>query len=135
MDIRKIPLTTLAPYYTTRRRGEEACKSLLSVMHESPVVLDLDDVDAVSLSFLDGLILHLMNSGHLDAVMFTTANSATEMKLGRLAGTRGANIRLINADGVVEDAKKVSFSVVDPKFGASKASLAGDDLIDLRTSC
>ena len=129
MDIRKIPLTTLAPYYTTRRRGEEACKSLLSVMHESPVVLDLDDVDAVSLSFLDGLILHLMRSGHLESVMFTTANLNTSMKLNRLAGTRGANIRLISSDGSVEEAKKIFYDPINPTYCSSKESLINDHKI------
>ena len=130
MDIRKISLTTLVPYCTTRRRGEEACESLLSVMQEGPVVLDLDDADALSLSFLDGLILHLMHSGHLDNVMFATTNSFTETKLERLAGTRGAKIRLINSDGAVEDAKKIFYDAVNPKFCRSKSSFGCDNSPD-----
>ena len=128
MDIRKISLTALVPYCTTRRRGVEAGESLASMLREDPVLLNLDDADTLSLSFLDGLILRLIDRACLDRVTFSTKDSRTKAKLKRLAGTREANIRLINSDGAITVAKKTYFVAPKPKFSSSKPALISNEL-------
>lgn len=70
----------------TRPRGREAYHRLRERWTEGSVVLVLDGVSMLSLSFLDGIVLELLAAGELDRVTFVTDDVRTEEKIGRVAG-------------------------------------------------
>ena len=79
----------------------------MPLLEEGPVVLDLDGTGVMPASFLDALILRLMDSGHTGDVSFKTTNTRAKEKLRRLSGLRGVDIFLQRQSGAIEK--------VDPK--------------------
>ena len=99
---RIISLSDLSPSLSTRRRGAEAYDRLLPLLKDGPVVLDLDGTGIMPASFLDALILRLMDSGHTGDVSFKATNVRAKEKLRRLSGLRGVDIFLHRQSGAVE---------------------------------
>lgn len=99
---RIIALSDLSASFSTRRRGAEAYDRLLPLLEDGPVVLDLDGTDVMPASFLDALILRLMDSGHTENVFFKTTNTRSKEKLRRLSGLRGVDIFLHRKSGEPE---------------------------------
>ena len=91
---RMISLLDLSPAFSTRKRGAETYFKLLPLLQDGPVVLDLDGIDLMPVSFLDGLMLRLMESGHAEDVSFKATNSLAIDKLRRLSGLRDVDIFL-----------------------------------------
>ena len=121
MDVsEKVELTELSSGFTTRRRGEEAYQRLLPKLRHGAVVLRLDGTDVLSASFLDGLLLKLVNDGHHGNVVFVTSNPLTKTKLERLSGTRSVDIRLMNSRGIPRTVRKRASYAVRPRFSAMK---------------
>ena len=60
IEPRMVCLLDLSPAFSTRRRGAETFLKLLPLLQDGPVVLDLDGIDLMPVSFLDGLMLRLM---------------------------------------------------------------------------
>ena len=100
--VRIISLSDLSPSPSTRRRGAEAYDRLLPLLKEGPVVLDLDGTGIMPASFLDALILRLMDSGHTGDVSFKATNARAKEKLRRLSGLRGVDIFLHRQSGAIE---------------------------------
>ena len=97
--IRTVALSELSSSFSTRRRGAEAYDRLLPLLQDGPVVLDLDGIEIMPASFLDALILRLIDSGHVDDVAFKTTNPRAEDKLRRLSGLRGVDIFVYRQSG------------------------------------
>ena len=96
---RMVSLLELSPAFSTRKRGAETYAKLLPFLQDGPVVLDLDGIDLMPVSFLDGLMLRLMESGHADNVSFKASDSIAVDKLRRLSGLRGVDIFLHQPSG------------------------------------
>ena len=104
-SIRVIHLSYLAASFSTRSRGAEAYEQLLHLLEDGPVVLDLDDVGVMPVSFLDAIILRLMDSGHTEDVAFKATNARARDKLRRLSGLRGVDLFLHGHAGTPEKLK------------------------------
>ena len=96
---RMISLLDLSPAFSTRKRGAETYFKLLPLLQDGPVVLDLDGIELMPVSFLDGLMLRLMESGHAEDVTFKATNSLAIDKLRRLSGLRDVDIFLHRPSG------------------------------------
>ncbi len=96
-----IDVGTISPRFSTRERGEEAYKKLAPVLVKGhQVVLDLDSIDSVSPSFLDGLLLRLNEHGQ--SVSFRTKRPRVKGRLRRIAFLRHVPIKLCDHQGRVE---------------------------------
>lgn len=102
IEHRMVSLLDLSPAFSTRKRGTETYFKLLPLLQDGPIVLDLDGIDLMPVSFLDGLMLRLMESGHSEDVSFKATNSLAIDKLRRLSGLRGVNIFLHCPSGRLE---------------------------------
>ena len=102
IEPRMVSLLDLSPAFSTRKRGAETYFRLLPMLKEGPVVLDIDGIDLMPVSFLDGLMLRLMKSGHDQHVSFKATNSLAVEKLRRLSGLRGVDIFLHCPSGRLE---------------------------------
>ena len=121
MDTRlKVSLTELSTGFSTRKRGEEAYEKLLPKLLDRTLVLDLDGTNVLSTSFLDGLLLQLINNDYLSNVVFATSDPLTKIRLERLSGARAADIRLVNSRGIARRVKKRAPYVVRPIFRETK---------------
>src|SRR5262245_6069493 len=85
-------ITQLAPTMVTRPRGEEAYRKLREYLSAGAVEVDLNNATLLSFSFLDGLILQLMEAGQLDKVTFVASEPGLQRKLAQVAGVRKAVI-------------------------------------------
>ena len=99
IEDRMISLLDLSPAFSTRERGAETYFKLLPLLQDGPVVLDLDGIELMPVSFLDGLMLRLMESGHAEDVTFKATNSLAIDKLRRLSGLRDVDIFLHRPSG------------------------------------
>ena len=102
IEDRMVSLLDLSPAFSTRKRGAETYIKLLPLLQDGPVVLDLDGIDLMPVSFLDGLMLRLMESGYAEDVSFKATNSLAIDKLRRLSGLRGVDIFLHCPSGGLE---------------------------------
>ena len=102
IEDRMVSLIDLSPAFSTRKRGAETYVKLLPLLQDGPVVLDLDGIDLMPVSFLDGLMLRLMESGHAEDVSFKATNPLAIDKLRRLSGLRGVDIFLHRPSGRLE---------------------------------
>ena len=101
-SIRVIHLSYLSASFSTRSRGAEAYKRLLHLLEDGPLVLDLDDAGVMPASFLDAIILRLMDSGHTEDVAFKATSARARDKLRRLSGLRGVDLFLHGHAGTPE---------------------------------
>ena len=101
-----VDLVKLCHSFTTRRRGEEAYDALLPELHGGTVELNLDGVDVLSASFLDGLLLSLIGGGHLESVLFRSTDPRTTTRLERLSGVRDVDIYSVDLQGRIQKVKR-----------------------------
>ena len=96
-----IDIGSISPRFSTRERGEEAYSKLAPALLDGrKVVLDLDNTDSVSPSFLDGLLLSLIEHGQ--SVSFRTNRPRTRGRLRRIASLRKVPLNLYDNQGHVE---------------------------------
>ena len=76
----------------TRARGHEAYRELRKQLANGPVEVDLRGEELLSISFLDEIVLRLLESSQLDRVTFLTADPTMLRRLGRVASIRKAPI-------------------------------------------
>lgn len=76
----------------TRARGKEAALKLLNNVKNSPTILDLNDAEFLSFSFLDELVFWLAASANIHNVVFSFDDQKIKEKLERVAAIRGAEI-------------------------------------------
>lgn len=94
-------VSELSRVLTTRGRGTEAYHEFASHFKEGPVALDLDDAEVISASFLDGLLLRLIEDKLLNSVSFKTSNPRFYTRLQRISADRQVDIHRYR-DGCVE---------------------------------
>ena len=90
--MKSIRISELSKICATRRRGQEASSRLEPYLKSGMVDIDLDDVEVVSTSFLDELILHLVKIDSIEKVVFKCSTSILEDKLARISGIRNTKI-------------------------------------------
>lgn len=87
-----IHMHELARPCLTRRRGEEVYSRLQSGSYADPIEVDLNGVDLLSMSFLDGLIAKLLSANEASRITFVTDDEAVLHKLARIAEIRDAKL-------------------------------------------
>lgn len=87
-----VSITQLVPATVTRPRGEEAYRKLQASLSAEVVEVDLNGAKLLSFSFLDGLILQLLEANELGKVTFVAADPETQRKLAQVAGIRKVEI-------------------------------------------
>ena len=75
-----------------RRRGEQAYQKMRHHFNTSGVEINLDGLNSMSMSFIDGIISKLILNEQLDRVTFVTDNDRTLEKLGTISGFRNTPI-------------------------------------------
>lgn len=85
-------ITQLVPKTVTRPRGEEAYKKLRKHLLAGTVEVDLTSATLLSFSFLDGLILQLLEHHQLEKTTFVASDPELQRKLAQVAGIRKAEI-------------------------------------------
>jgi hypothetical protein len=87
-----VSITQLAPKTVTRPRGEEAYLKLREHLFGGTVEVDLNSAKLLSFSFLDGLILQLLENNQLEMITFVAPDPELQRKLAQVAGVRNAVI-------------------------------------------
>lgn len=120
-EFRSVSLVELSPSFSTRGRGAEAYESLLPLLNDGPVVLDLNGIEIMPASFLDGLLLRLVEGGYANDVCFMTEDARAKERLQRVSGLRGIEVFVCGPEGVLErleptlpQAPQVQFSSEKP---------------------
>jgi len=98
----------------TRPRGREAYHLLRERWRDGSLALLLDDVNMLSLSFLDGLVLELLAAGRIECVTFVTREPRTQEKLARVAGLH-PEAALYFRPASSEERRRVTPAVVEPE--------------------
>ena len=75
-----------------RRRGEQAHQKMSHHFDAGDVEINLDGLNSMSMSFIDGIISKLVINKQLDRVTFVTDNDRTLEKLGTISGFRNTPI-------------------------------------------
>ncbi len=75
-----------------RRRGEQAHQRMNHHFDSADVEINLDGLNSMSMSFIDGIISKLVLNDQLDRVTFVTDNERTLEKLGTISGFRNTPI-------------------------------------------
>ncbi len=89
---RQIHITEIVAHCVTRARGEEAARKLLGYLEVSPVEIDLNGVEMVSLSFLDGLLSFIASYYKKPNIIFQIDRPDIEKKLAHIASIRHTDI-------------------------------------------
>ena len=76
----------------TRRRGEETYEKIRPLLDSGQVEIILPSDVPLSLSYLDGIIVKLLGTKHLQDVTFVTGDSRVYDKLARIADIRSIEI-------------------------------------------
>jgi len=84
----KIHITELANPCITRERGKEAVNNLRKYMKDNSVLIDLNNVEILSMSFLDEFIFWLAGSAVMRKVVFLVNEPTVYDKLARIAAIR-----------------------------------------------
>ncbi len=121
--LKSVDLASLAPRFTTRGRSEEAYSRLKPLLGDWSTAINLDGIESLSASFLDGLLLRLIEGRHLPNVLFVTREARTLEVLARLSSVRSADIRLLNEQGLVESVTPRPYRALRPRFSQSKQQL------------
>ena len=115
-----VDISTISHFLTTRERGIEAYKKFRPAIDSGSVVFDLDAAQAVSASFLDGLLLRLDEYQQLDRVSFRTSSERLRNKLRRLSADRSFEIYIEDDSGRRLLAPRQAPQKMIAKFSPSK---------------
>lgn len=75
-----------------RRRGEQAYQRMSLNFNAGDVEINLDGLNSMSMSFIDGIVSKLVLNEQLDRVTFVTDSDRTLEKLGTISGFRDTPI-------------------------------------------
>ena len=104
-----------------RKRGFEASKKLvkhMSATHDTEV--DLNNVEIISLSFLDELIFRTHLAGKLNSVVFRIHSKDIEEKLERISAIRSIDIKYRFDNSEIHKAVPRAITRHVPSFAESK---------------
>ena len=108
----------------TRTRARDAASKLLSQIDNAPIVVYLDNVEILSLSFLDEFIFYLAASANMKNVVFQTVDPLLLDKLARVAAIRHVKIRYETDDNNVNILKPKPSPLQETRFVPSKTLLS-----------
>lgn len=99
----RVSITELASATVTRGRGKEAFANLARCLKGAirsqgaeRVEIEIPSGAPVSLSFLDELVLQLMEKHQLNRVAFSSGDNDTRLKLSRIAAIRGVDLTTVD---------------------------------------
>ena len=94
-----VDIRELAPSFSTRRRGDEAFCVLEPKLRAGRVIIDLDTVELVSPSFIDGLLFRVQGQGYKSTdVVFRTKRARIRKRLDRIRNLRGIELCVHEVD-------------------------------------
>lgn len=96
MDTYVVDITNLTNPCITRSRGKEAALKLSSYIDKYHVAIDLRNAELVSLSYLDELICHYLDSVNKGNIIFIS-NKNIDSKLSKIAAVRSVTIHCRNS--------------------------------------
>ena len=120
--LKSVDLASLAARFTTRGRSDEAYAELRPLLGDGPIAINLEGIESLSASFLDGLLLRLIAGEHLQDVVFVARKVRTQEALARLSSVRSVDIRLLNERGEIETVTPRPFRQLKPRFAGRKQS-------------
>ena len=88
----RVSVKELSESGVSRARGNIAFRTLQGYLSSELVELDFSDEDLISLSFLDEMVLRLMESKQLQKVVFFATDPLIQQKLAQVASVRNATI-------------------------------------------
>lgn len=122
-EFRPVSLVELSPSFSTRGRGAEAYEILLPLLNDGPILLDLNGIEIMPASFLDGLLLRLVEGGYANNICFMTDDARAKERLRRVSGLRGIEVFVCGPGGDSErldptypQAAQVQFSTEKPNI-------------------
>ncbi len=118
--MRSIHVNQLSQHFITRKRGLEAYKKLYRHLNLGPIVLNLNDVDMISYSFLDEIILMASKTSKLDKIVFCANSNALTDKLARISGVRNYHINIVTSNNNSTKIRPKNFSCRQAIFADSK---------------
>ena len=97
MSTLRLHVKTLVRSMITRARGQEVYEHLESYLHSNSVIeIDLSGEDPLGMSFLDEVIRHLSEAGHLSRIIFLVEKTEVLHKLARIADIRRVDIHYLD---------------------------------------
>lgn len=123
MEKRVIDITSVTNPCVTRSRGKEAALSLSSYIDDAEscrVEIDLRNAELVSLSYLDELVCHYLDSVNKGNVIFIS-NRDIDGRLSRIAAVRSVTIHCRNSQNREYVVPSACHSGPTPIFAASKS--------------
>lgn len=100
-----VSIKKLAPSCVSRARGFTAFRNLSSYLSSGDVEVNFAGQELVSISFIDELVLRLMERNQLPNVVFVVATPDIVERLAQVAAIRDADIYIRSKPG--EEKKKV----------------------------
>ena len=87
LDTDIVSILNLAPFYSTRERGNEAYRNLVPHLTKT-LLLDLDGPKVITPSFIDSIILRLKEHNQTRMVRFKASDQFTIDALTRICNLR-----------------------------------------------
>jgi len=119
----RIHISQLAFPCVTRARGEEAGKKLQNSVETDQIEVDFNDVEMVSLSFLDGFVSNLISSDKENDIVFIVNDQLIRDKLAKIAGMRNTSVRYCVEGQAIRRIKPKAFNSYSSVFMPRKADL------------
>lgn len=121
--IKTIQITDLASPCITRMRGKEAAAKLLEIVKKEQVIIDLNESDSLSVSFLDEIIFWLATSANLQRTIFKVNSKLIRDKLAHIASFRNTTVLYYSDDTKVRELDPKAYTNYETSFMADKSLL------------
>jgi len=122
MEKRVIDITSVTNRCVTRSKGRQAALRLSSYIDDARICrleIDLRNAELVSLSYLDELVCHYLDSVNKGNVVFIS-NRDIDRRLSRIAAVRSVTIHCRNSQNRRYVVPSACHSAPTPVFAASK---------------
>ena len=120
---KKIHITRLANPCITRERGKEAVNNLRKYMNDNSVLIDLNNVEILSMSFLDEFIFWLAGSASMRKIVFLVNDPTVYDKLARIAEIRNVWVYYQDSDNKIREISPKKSTLYKTKFVPLKTKL------------
>ena len=95
-----IRLADLAMQCVSREKGRALATEILRIAGDNDILLDLSDVEILTTSFIDELVLRISEAGKLEHTTFRYTSEVAQERLERVTRFRpGIVLRLLGPDG------------------------------------
>ena len=115
-----INIERLAHPCITRERGKEAALKLLKHINNDRVVIDLNNVEMISFSFLDELVFWLAGSANMRNIIFRLDDQIVHDKLARIVAIRKVLLYYQTGNQMPQLLKPKEFKPYESQFMPTK---------------